>query len=106
MLSLKERGEDQVGLQTIVYLHLKDAKPIPLRIVQRVGLKPSAATDTTHLGLCCECHGIIKEMLFKCSQCEDYKLCSHCVTSGKHPQHNTIIRCFHTDNPNVFAFIQ
>jgi len=79
---------------------MKDAKPIPLRIVQRAG--PKLTADTTHLGRCRECHGIIKEILFMCSQCEDYKLCGQCVISGKHPQHNTIIRCTY-DDPNVFG---
>ncbi len=102
VLSLNERGEDQVGLQTIIYWHLKDAKPIPLRIVQRVGPKhSSSAADKTHLGLLRECHRVIQEMLFRCSQCQDYKL----NVSGKHPKHNTITRCSNTYHLNVLTFM-
>ena len=102
VLSLNERGGDQVGLQAIIYSHMKDAKPIPFRIVQRVGPKhSSSAADTTHLDLLRECHRVIQEMLLKCSQCQDYKL----NVSGKHPKHNTIFRWSNTDNLNVLAFI-
>lgn len=34
-----------------------------------------------------ECHGNITCISFQCSECEDYNMCSPCVTSRKHLQH-------------------
>ncbi len=56
--------------------------------------KKSTAITTKHLSPNCSvCHEAIEGGLFQCFQCEgDYNMCGSCVTSGKHPDHNIIIR--------------
>jgi len=66
---------------------IKAAKAIPLQIVQRRRSQaPLVNTHATDI-VCRMCHGSIMGISFRCSECEDYNMCSLCVTSGKHPQH-------------------
>jgi len=69
---------------------LDEVGAIPLQILQRSQPKINIITTSTTFGPCGECHGVIKDHLFQCFQCEDYKLCGSCVVAGKHPKHNII----------------
>jgi len=88
----------------------RGSKPIPLQIEQRrlsaaqyqemANKKPAA---DIHLSpSCSECLRVINGSLFQCIQCEGkYYMCGSCVTCGKHPEHNIIVRA--TDSKVYFS---
>jgi len=80
---------------------IRGSKPIPLRIEQRRYLAPECsiiddekrAKFLSPIPRCRKCYTAIEGYLFQCFQCEvDYIMCGSCLISGKHPEHNIIIR--------------
>lgn len=70
---------------------IKAAKAIPLQIVQRRRPQKPSVNNLRALTakniVCRVCRGSITGISFRCSECEDYNMCSLCVTSGEHSQH-------------------
>jgi len=54
------------------------------------GFTANGMPTLKHLCECNECGGIIIDILFRCTQCEDYNMCGLCVTTGKHLEHLVI----------------
>jgi len=82
---------------------IRGSKPNPLRIEQRrflpaecskiIDEKCAEYLSPVDLPFCWQCYADIEGVLFQCFQCEgDYIMCGSCLISGKHPEHNIIIR--------------
>ncbi|XP_046642458.1 uncharacterized protein LOC124327533 [Daphnia pulicaria] len=90
--------ETLAALRVITKGHLDDHES-PIRIfIQLVSTSASAHLETgnclgnVHRDLHCSiCKTELSGFVYKCLQCEnDFTLCGHCETAGKHPEHVVI----------------